>query len=230
MATRGDCIAASDSDNASFMRTEQPEHAERPDLLRAYERYRDVLAGIIGELCGGIGSKRAQTVLRSLGLASALPTLVRSDRLRSAVYTYMMFTDRRRGRTLLERMESQLRHHVDGVPGGVGRRVLDALLASDYRVLDITRIEPELGVMVRDALSERGFLIVDVRLSQSWEVGHQFAGRVVAMPEFGLLAGEPLETDVRPGQDYSRGRLNTLDQARLEAGLIQAFAEAVGEC
>jgi hypothetical protein len=212
------------------MPTELPHDADRDRLRKQYGRYRDVLADIIGELGDAIGPNRAKTVIRTLGLSSDLPSLIRSDRLRSSLYAYLMFTDRRKGRTLLERMELQLRHRVEGVPGGVGVRVLDALVASEYRILDITQVVSDLGVTARDALAGQSLFIMDGELSRSWEAGTQFGGRVVEMPEFALLAGEPIETDVQPGEDFGEGSLNTHDQARLEAALLQAFAEAVQEC
>ena len=212
------------------MPTEPPHDADRDRLLKQYGRYRDVLAGIIGELGDAIGPNRVRTAVRTLGLPWDLPSLIRTDRLRSALYTYLMFTDRRKGRTLLERMEPQLRHRVERVPGGVGERVLDALLASEYRALDIAQVVPHMGVIARDALTGQNLFVMDSELSRAWEADIQFGGRVVEMPEFALLAGEPIEMDVQPGEDFRAGSLNTHDQGRLEGALLQAFAEAVQEC
>ena len=44
--------------------------------------------------------------------------------------------------------------------------------------------------------------------------------------EFAILAGEPIEAAVKPGDGFQGGVLPPADQTKLQAAVIGAFAEA----
>ena len=104
---------------------------------------------------------------------------------------------------------------------------VEALAQSRFSVFGIERIHAGLGVDVRDVMTGEQHFVVDRLMSENWKVGMQFGNRIAALPELTMMLGEPLESAVKPGQDFTGGRLNVVDQGKLQAVVIQMFRDAL---
>lgn len=208
--------------------TDDQDPAAVPDeLLGKYATYQEAFARIYHEISKPLSPRRFLLVCKTLGLERFGSVLAGNPRLRAAVYDYALFSDRRKGRTLLDQWLDDLDARDAPPASPVRKHLAQALADSRFSVFDVDAIEPGTGLHVRDVLSARGTFVMDRRMSASWASGQRFGARLLSLPAFGMFSGEPVEAAVQPGEDFRGGVLPAGDQAKLQAAIIEAFAEAI---
>jgi len=199
----------------------------RAAILRQYDLDRDVLAKVFGRLTRRLTKERFVLVLKSLGISESPTVFPSHPRLRAAAYDYAVLAHRRRGRTIFQEWLDKYNDGRCGPTTPALNRVVTALTESRFGVHDIETVEDGVGVGVRDVLSGERHFVVDRLMSANWKAGARFGNRLIAFPGFAMFTSEPIEAAVSPGEDFQGGALSASDQAKLQAALIKAFAQAV---
>lgn len=204
-----------------------PQHPDgRDELIQGYELHRDALTDIYSELAGLLTWEHLTESLDKIGLPASV-LLLNRDRLRAAVYDYALFADRRDGQTLFERWFAGYRRQSSIAKPSVQDRLAEAMSASRFGVFEIEATEDDLALLVSDTLSGEKILVFDRLASRHWQAGDMLAARLFVLPGFAMFASEPLEAAVSPEGGPSKGSLSHDDQAKLQAAVIVAFAEAL---
>jgi hypothetical protein len=198
------------------------------ESLRQHDLFYDALGQIYKRLSQDLKRKRFDVVLRTLRMDDYFATAYRSHpRLRAAVYDYAIFAYPWQGRTLfqewLETPHDRPRDETNPILG----KLVAAIADSRYSAFDIETVEHGVGVGVRDVLNGDRHFVADRLMSGNWTPGSQFANRLVVLSEIALFTSEPLEAIISPGKTFHGGVLSAIDQAKLQAAVIEAFAEAV---
>lgn len=209
-----------------------PETPSKPDdpekLLRQYALNQQAFQQVLNEMGTCVSSKRFKLALMTLGIHDAL--LLRANpRLKHALNGYLYFTDRRRGSTIFESWYKAFIKQ-SARRSAAFNTVVNSLAQFRYSVFEIESVHVGLGVGVRDVLTGDQHLMVDQRMSENWHVGMQFGDRISILPEFTMLLSEPLESAVRPGQNFTGGQITAEEQAKLEAAVIEMFRDALLSC
>lgn len=118
------------------------------------------------------------------------------------LYDYTLYEHRVGGQTPIERFAKA----SPPAEGSDQAMLLNAMLAAKYSIYEITRVEPLLGVEVRDIIRETTLFLVDYGFSISATPDMWFAGHTVVLPQLNMTTGAFLPADDSVVQEALRRR------------------------
>jgi hypothetical protein len=175
-----------------LLRSREKERAKTArSKTKVKQRLTDVLRSLHDTLTDRLDSSVVHLCAKKLGLSHKGEVVLGAPQEMNVLYDYTLHEHRPDGLNAIERFVKE----SPPVEGSDEALILNALLAAKFSVFEVTRIEPLLGVELRDIVRETTLFMVDYALSLTATTDMWCAGNYLALPEFNMFTGAFLPVD-----------------------------------
>lgn len=169
----------------------------RDALVSRYKRLRAAGRGLSDTLVKRLSKDVLEEGGKKLGIFRDRTFFFETEDESSVLMDYCIFDIRRNGRNAIEQ------YLIDCPPDSTSDEMtyLRSMQSATYSLFVVESVEPGLGVIVRDLISPKILLVVDMSLGSSAQPGLFFASRLLHCDEFSFTSGTALPIAVIPAQE-----------------------------